>query len=270
MSKSSKKPVSKQDKNPRSFSFNLVTYIDVEQVREYCTRDNVNNYAFIVHDNDVYDDDIKDNDGNVIHEKGTKKERHIHVVVTFRNARTWSAVVKDFADFEQNTRVEVVRDLESCLRYLTHDGEEGKYRYPVENVNATYGYFRGDMSRAQADNDALQIIYDMENGLSYLELVRRYGREFVIHYKQYREVCNLCYGRPADDYEKQMRNYIGDLEERLAEQERELEKLRFQNVRYEKQAMRSRKNVMWFTSSNAFVGEKVPKYIADGCPFDEE
>lgn len=269
MSKSSKKTKSSTPKNPRAFSFNCTTYLTVEQVDEYVKRENVNNYAYIVHDKDVYDEDVYDDNGNVLHKKGDLKEKHIHFVVTFRSARTWSAVVKDFAEYEQNTRVEVVRDLESCLRYLTHDGEENKYKYGREFVKSSYGYFRGDLSRAQADNQALQIINDIENGLSYLELVRRYGREFVIHYKQYREVCNLCYGRPADDYEKQMRNYIGDLEVRIAEQERELEKLRFQNVRYEKQAMRSRKNVMCFTSSNTFVAEKVPKYIADECPFEE-
>lgn len=198
--KKEKKPVTpKTDPlNKRSRSFELLTYIDIDDVRRYCLRDNVSNYAYIVHDMDVYEEDAKDEEGNLLHIKGDRKEPHIHVVVTFKEARTLRAVSKDFCNFEQNTRSIITKDLERSLMYLTHEFEENKYKYSRDKVTSTYAYFNGSNS-GTADNIAVQILNDMDNGIAPREMVRRYGRDYVIHFKQYREMWHIVNGRESGD-----------------------------------------------------------------------
>lgn len=224
--KKEKKPVSpKADPlNKRSRSFELLTYIDIDDVRRYCLRDNVSNYAYIVHDMDVYDEDIKDVDGNVVHLKGDKKEPHTHVVITFKEARTLRAVSKDFSQFEQNTRSIITKDLERSLMYLTHEFEENKYKYSRDKVTATYAYFNGSSS-GTADNVAVQILNDMDDGISPREMVRRYGRDYVIHFKQYREMWHICNGRESGDVIHDMTRELQAQQEYIDQLKHDIERL---------------------------------------------
>lgn len=259
----------KNAKVVRARNFSMTTYLTREEIEQYVSRANIANYAYIPHNKDVYDDDIKDDTGAVVHEKGSLKVPHFHLVVSFVNARTLSAVKSDFLGYSQNTLVELVKDLESALAYLTHKNAPDKYQYPIDIVCSNYGYFRGDYSSATIeDNTAFRIINDMEMGYSHYALVRKYGRDYVVNYKRYCDMQNLCFGREVDCEKVALENQVLDLQDEIANLKRENEQLRYQNARYEKQAMQSRKNVMCFTANKTFVAEKVPKYIADECPFE--
>lgn len=214
--KKEKKPVTPKidPLNKRSRSFELLTYIDIEEVRRYCARDNVSNYAYIVHDMDVYDEDIKDEEGNLLHVKGDKKEPHTHVVITFKEARTLRAVSKDFSNFEQNTRSIITKDLERSLMYLTHEYEENKFKYSRDKVTATYAYFNGSHS-GTADNVAVQILNDFDSGIELREMVRRYGRDFVIHFRQYYQMHQMCNGVVAFDEIHELRRQLQERDEHI-------------------------------------------------------
>ncbi len=254
-------------KNKKTRNFSFTTYIDMEEVKSYCQRENVLNYAIIRHDKDVYEEDIHDENGNLIHEKGDPKEPHIHFVVTFKNARYWTSVCRDFVDYEQNTMCQAVTDLESALSYLTHRGYEGKYLYPRECVQSTYGYFRGDYSSAESDNIALRIITDLENGKPFLDMVREYGREFVIHRKSYVDAQNLAFGREIDEDKKQMYNYICQLEQDIQEREKEIKELQFKNKTLERSVMRKRCIVMTTKSGLELSNAGITRELEDECPF---
>lgn len=259
MEKQNSKP-----RNKRCYNFNIVTYLPVADVEKYVSRNNVKNYAFITHDKDVYDEDIYDGD-TLLHSKGDLKEPHIHLVVTFKDARMWTAVCKDFADFEQNTRVECVSDLESCLRYLTHDGEKGKYKYSRTDVQSDYGYFRGDWS-SKADNNAFCIINDMENGYTHLELVRIYGREYVINYAKYNEMRCRIFGHVVEDTFFELRKENAELKDENDLLRCELKKLQRERDMLEKSLARCRHAVVVLGQKSNTVLEDV-WFLRN--PFDE-
>lgn len=157
--------------NQRSRNFALVTYLSLEQVKNYCKLPHVKNYAYILHDKDMKED-------------GTPKEPHIHLVIVYTNARTLSAVRADFSQYEQNTMSEYCIDLEGAYDYLTHRRNPEKYQYGKDLVHTNVGYFRGDYSSAE-DNTAYCLVMDIIAGKSRLELLRKYGRDYAINREKY-------------------------------------------------------------------------------------
>jgi hypothetical protein len=157
-------------KNIRTRNFSLVTYVSMADIENYCKLPHVKNYAYILHDKDIKED-------------GSLKEPHIHVVLSYHNARTRSAVLADFKDFSQNTLVEECIELEGCLDYLTHKRNPDKFQYPVDCVKTNFGYYRGDYTTE--DNTAYCLVMDIMKGLSRLQLLRKYGRDFAINRDKY-------------------------------------------------------------------------------------
>lgn len=85
-----------------------------------------NNYlfAYILHDRDVWENVVLDNDGLILHNIGDLKKPHYHVIISFKNPRS----------------LELIRDtlginhLEFCnfylySRYLIHKDDPKKYQY---------------------------------------------------------------------------------------------------------------------------------------------
>lgn len=91
------------------------------------------NYAMITHDRDTWT--AEDEQANPEHKAGTYKKEHIHVVLTFPNARWDTALAKELGiDIRY---IEVVRGLDSALQYLIHYNDERKTQYKLEDVSGT-------------------------------------------------------------------------------------------------------------------------------------
>ena len=178
-------------KTKRSRNWSLTTYIGLEAVEAYVQQPHIKNYAYIMHDKDVWDKDIVDEKGEVLHHAGDLKEPHIHLVISFLTSRTFSAVKNDFANYEQNTLCEMVRELEASYDYLTHARNKEKYQYDRESVVTNIGYFRGDISLTE-DNTAYQIVNAINTKTKTIDLVRKFGREYVINQKNYHLVADKC------------------------------------------------------------------------------
>lgn len=152
--------------------FSMTTYVSLETIQEYVKKECIEKYAYILHDKD-------------------ESEPHYHLVVSYKNPRTWEGVKKDFADYEENTLVEVVKSLDGVLDYLTHKNQPDKFQYPEEAVT-NFGYYRGDYRRSvDIEQDiAITIVEAILDDLPKRELLKRFGREYVIYRKQYESLAS--------------------------------------------------------------------------------
>lgn len=87
-------------------------------------------YAYILHDKDVFDEDVIDGVGNLVHKKGDLKKPHWHVIISFKNARSDLKVKEELG----------IKHIESCnfyiySRYLIHLDSPKKYQYNREDIN---------------------------------------------------------------------------------------------------------------------------------------
>lgn len=178
-------------KNPMTRDFSLSTYLPQSAVNELCNQNWIAHYAYIVHDRDTNED-------------GTPKQEHIHILLRTVERLTFSALQRCINRFTyeyyygsgetaQNTFIEFTQDIDDAFRYLTHSTEQarldGKFQYDtLDIVSDNIGYWRGEYSStANKNNTALDIITDLENGLSERQLLVRYGREYLINRSKYKE-----------------------------------------------------------------------------------
>lgn len=182
-------------KNPMSRDFSLSTYLPQSAVKELCNQNWIAHYAFIVHDRDTNKD-------------GTPKQEHIHILLRTVERLTFNALQRRINRFTyeyyygsgenaQNTFIEFTQDVDDSFRYLTHSTEQarldGKFQYDTLDIVSDYiGYWRGEYSStANKNNTALDIITDIENGLTERQLLVRYGREYLINRRHYREFFDI-------------------------------------------------------------------------------
>lgn len=173
--------------------YTLTSYLPLKAVKELCCCDWVLHYVFILHDRDT-------------DENGQSKTPHFHIMLRLRERCSLKALRRRLdrftyefyygtTDTPQNTLIECTKDIDDMYRYLTHTTEQarkdGKFEYDISDLQSdNLGYWRGDMSRqstADKNNVALDIIIDIESGLTERQLLTRYGREYLINRTKYRE-----------------------------------------------------------------------------------
>lgn len=149
----------------------------------------ISHYAYILHDKDTFVEEVKDKDGNVVHEKGELKKAHYHVLVDFYNACSANACKRLFVTTTDNPKVEIINDMVASYRYLTHKDNPEAYQYTSDCINSSDINYYEHMciigAKKDSDNIAMQIIEDILKKVNPRILVHRYGRDFVIHMKQY-------------------------------------------------------------------------------------
>lgn len=166
-----------------SRKFCINTYIAVNELEAFLrTQPWINHWCYTSHDKDEKDD-------------GTVKEFHTHVLLYTYNAKTASAVKKNFDRYEketckegeipQNTLVQICNDMVSQYRYQLHLDDKDKYQYPFnERYCDDYAWWHKlEVTDGMTDtkNIALAIIDDWKNGATVYELAERYGTNFVYH-----------------------------------------------------------------------------------------
>lgn len=146
--------------------FSLVTYLSEEEIVSVLNNhsSSVVAYAYIYHDRD-----------NV--------EPHYHLVLRLSSSWTSSAVLKWFKGFPQNSFIQIVHDRSAIVQYLTHENESDKFHYSQSDI--VDAGLSDICSSSEADNLGLDIVEDIVSGVPTRELVRRYGRDFIIHSASY-------------------------------------------------------------------------------------
>lgn len=178
-------------------SFTLIFYAGAVELDKLLLKYSVriSHYAYIVHDKDVYQEDLKDNDGNYVHRAGEIEKPHIHLLVDFYNAHTPNAVKKLFTTELDKPRVERVVDKVAQYEYLIHKNDPDKYQYnKVYIISDDIDYYEklsivGE--KRDSDDKAVSIVNDILAGISPRILMHRYGRDFIIHYNQYKDMADL-------------------------------------------------------------------------------
>lgn len=154
-------------------------------------------YAYILHDMDI--------------------DFHYHIIVNYSNARSCSAVQKDFKSY-QNCFVECVRGLNGCIDYLTHEFEKDKYHYSKSRLKAdslNYWFNKAKaVDKVSKDDELEQFCDDLvrlcrkQVKLKYMAC--RYGRDFIKNYINYRD-----FGYSLIDEDKETDYYINKNKEKM-------------------------------------------------------
>ena len=77
-----------------------------------------------------------------------------------------------------------MRDRVSCINYLIHNtkASKDKYQYSVEDV---VSYNVEHIDEDMPVDSTFYIVEDMLKGIPKMELLKKYGRDFLYHYQNY-------------------------------------------------------------------------------------
>lgn len=112
-----------------------VEYINKDRMEYGLSRDCVQDYAYIIHDKDVYTE--KDEEKNPAHKAGTLKPAHYHIALRFNDTQN-SKYVAEWFGVKENYIQEVKGRWSDMLNYLTHLNRPEKYQYDDSEVVSNY------------------------------------------------------------------------------------------------------------------------------------
>lgn len=115
----------------RSRNFSLVLYQNENEKDMETLTYIINNfeYAYCIHDKDIWENDVVNEQGEIVHKKGELKKEHTHVIINLKNART----IKSMTDELDINYIETCNFYASA-RYLIHLGYPNKYQYTAQDI----------------------------------------------------------------------------------------------------------------------------------------
>lgn len=174
----------------RHYTFNIVTYQTDTQYLQPLFNE-ANHWLYILHDKD-------------------KTDNHIHLLITFKTAKSLQKVWKMF-DHEfnmthgcQNTNIEVNKDIEATIDYYLHDGYDDKVPYELTNLHfddKDYWDTRYLNKRNPQESNSTFIEDLLTKSVKFM--CETYGRDFMRnarHYVRIRQL--LLIEQRLDDSEK--------------------------------------------------------------------
>lgn len=123
---------------------------------------------------------------------------HIHLALIFSEKIQYANLYMKFCGYLDENKNAINSFLEpafhvECLPdYFLHCDEksikEGKFRYPDEELHSdNVDYFRDYIPTIKEDSVS-SAMNDLMSGVSLIECVNRYGRDFVIYYSKYKDL----------------------------------------------------------------------------------
>lgn len=168
----------------------LLSYLSKQDIQDILDNkaNQIQQYAYILHDKDIFLDDKIDSDtGLIIAHKCDLKKEHCHIYLKLYHSRDINEVCRWFSKNSNGEKVnclrEKVRSRVGVLNYLTHKNYPDKYQYSDSDV-VSYGLSLDDNDLGV--DDTYNILIDYINGKSIKELVRIYGAKFLYHYNSYK------------------------------------------------------------------------------------
>lgn len=162
----------------RFYRFKLISYLSEDEIVKCLGNENINHYAYILHDKDTKED-------------GELKEKHYHILVTLRNQRSIEGIRNDFkGESEQNTLAKPIEDITHDYRYLTHEDDEDKVKYDKDDIKTDDKTYWGRVAKDEiVTTDANEeFIRDLTaDNISYKNMALKYGRDFIKNRRQYIE-----------------------------------------------------------------------------------
>lgn len=149
----------------RFYSFRIVTYY-TRQENIQPLLDQAFKYAWILHDKDDTDP-------------------HIHILCTFKQNKTFTAVKKLCVPMEgekeQNTFAYRLEDKYEDYIYLDHRNQPDKHRYPEEEIHCNdKKYFLGNIQKSIDNAELISDLLRLVGGeISLREMAIKYGKDFI-------------------------------------------------------------------------------------------
>lgn len=156
--------------------------------------------AYVFHDKDVLSD-------------GLPKPLHVHILVSFENARHQTSVMKIF-NVSRPENCQNTKKIANSARYLTHRTEQamidGKYQYEVSSVhtlNCDYLKLIKGKEKSNAQKEIEEFVADISeqimNGELYLSKIRElFFKEFE------RTLADKLYKKYRREFEKDFQEYL--------------------------------------------------------------
>lgn len=165
-------------KQEKTRKWSVVTYLQMDEVLNaisiYQELAGVVHYAIIEHEPET-----------------EEKQRHIHIALYFQNARRRDSVCELFKG-KGNAFAEPIKDSQVLVyKYFIHKGYPDKKQYSIDDIRSDNIEF---WNKEVVENTALTIVEDLIRGRDIREMLKEYGRDFVINYQKYYEMASLIKG----------------------------------------------------------------------------
>lgn len=157
--------------------FHIVTYLESDEI------------LAILSEKDCY---IKE--AVIINHDSDENEPHRHLILNLLRSRTIEQIIGWFKIDDRNTFARKnTYSRTDTIKYLLHINEasidDGKHVY---NTNEIICY-KCDITEWLNDSrdNSFIILTAMIEGTSYIELAKRFGKDFIYHYRNYKELSEL-------------------------------------------------------------------------------
>lgn len=179
----------------RTRRFCLTSYIDINGIDSFLKRSPwIQHWAYCMHDRDVNED-------------GSPKQPHTHIILYTYEAKTSSAIKKNFDRYSaeyykggeiepQNTLVQELHDIVSQYRYLQHLDNPEKALYGANEVIVDELAYWNNLTHTNGltdstNNAGLAILNDFMAGVDCYTMSQRYGKEWIYHIDHYRKAVQM-------------------------------------------------------------------------------
>lgn len=179
-------------KNFKNFELmQYLEYLDLDNMINIInTRDEIQDYAYIIHDRDLDDD-------------GQLKPPHVHLAVRLKQKRpTALKYIADWFKVEPQFINKIRAGFPKMLQYLTHKNDPKKYQYPADEVISNFDW----QDEAEKGNRLEYICKSIVNGViteyNYTEHID------AIEFIKYSRQINLAYQYRADILSKEVNRHM--------------------------------------------------------------
>lgn len=177
----------------RYHNFELIIYYKPTIFNSIINDDkNILHYAYIFHDKDVVtNNDINNNDRYTINDLNKPKEPHYHLLINFKDAKTFNSCLTKFTIPGYSTRVIPINENKKRDRfeYLYHLNDIDKFQYAQDLIVTDNSNFWLNVQSSNNEK-TINLINDIISNRPLRELLETYGRDFVINYTKYVSFAN--------------------------------------------------------------------------------
>lgn len=168
------------EKTKRVHNYEYILYYDCKIIQSIINDNDIVYYAYIYHDKDIFDS----SDTEDINKVGKLKEPHYHLLVNYKNAKSFDKALSIFKVSGYTTLCIPVYDKIERFEYLTHQNHPSKYQYD-KSLIVTNGYNFYTTSDSDKTVNTVNIINDILDKKPLRYMIETYGRDFVINYTKY-------------------------------------------------------------------------------------